>query len=101
MILPRYFPPIIRSYRVRLAHLLVPAAAILFSPVPKAHADATDISLLFVTKTVLYSQNSPADPAVQPNGFTFDAGAIAVAPGRILSAQFTPPKRSTRTMTNV
>jgi hypothetical protein len=72
----------------------------LFGPTPEARADATDVSLLFVTKTQLFLQNSPNNPLPRTNPFRFDAGATPTGANRITSAQFTPPGGTAKTMTN-
>jgi hypothetical protein len=99
MILPLHLPAIIRSGRARLALLLVAGAALVLALEPSARADGTDVSLLSVTKTELYLQNSSANPALQANPFTFDTAANPTGANRIVSAQFLPPGGTLETMT--
>ena len=70
----------------------------LFGALPKARGDSTDVSLLFVTKTQLYLQNSPANPTLRANPFAFEAGATPARANSIVSGQFTPTGGATRTL---
>ena len=73
----------------------------LLGVLPEARADSSDVSLLFVTKTQLYLQDSSANPVLRENPFAFEAGATPARPGTILSGQFTPPGGTARTLTNL
>jgi hypothetical protein len=105
MILPLRLSAIMASCRAQLALLLVVAGAAVFLALePSARADSTDLSLLFVTKTELYLQNSPANPVVQLNPFTVKVGANHAAnrPNGIVSGvvQKPPPLNTFQNLTN-
>jgi hypothetical protein len=76
-------------------------AGVLFCAVPEAWAAPSDVSLIFVTKTQLYLQNSPGNPVLRANPFAFEAGATPAQANSIISGQFTPPSGTPRTFTNL
>jgi hypothetical protein len=86
---------------VALRVALIAAGFGLFGTLPEVRGDASDVSLLFVTKTQLYLQNSPGNPVLRPNPFAFEAGATPARPNTILSGQFTAPGAAARTLTNL
>ena len=88
-----------RSVALRVA--LIAAGFGLFGALPEVRGDASDVSLLFVTKTQLYLQNSPGNPVLRPNPFAFEAGATPARSNSILGGQFTPPGGTARTLTNL
>ncbi len=94
--------PLVLILPARLSRAFLIAAGVLlsFALAPGVYADASDVSLLFVTKTQLFLQNSQINPVQQTNPFRFDAGANPVSSGRITSAQFTPPGGTVTIMTN-
>jgi hypothetical protein len=67
----------------------------------QARGDATDVSVLFVTKTQLFLQNGPAQGVPRPNPFAFEAGATPSRPNTIVSGTFTAPSAVARTFTNL
>lgn len=76
-------------------------AIFLFGTNPLAFGDQSDVSLLFVRKSKLYSQVDGSAPTLQTNPFTFQAGASPTGANRITSAQFTPPGGTPKIMTNI
>jgi hypothetical protein len=81
--------------------LPIVAGAIALALAPNVHADATDVSLLFVRKSQLYRQIDGAAPEAQANPFTFEAGANPTGSNRITGAQFTPPGGAVKVMNNI
>src|SRR6476646_6461063 len=70
------------------------AAISLWGINPAAYADQSDVSVLSLRKSKLYSQVDGSAPTLQTNPFTFQAGANPTAANRITSAQFNPPTPS-------
>src|SRR5436305_452562 len=67
----------------------------------EAQADVSDVSLLFVTKTKLYFQDSSANPLLRQIPFGFKAGATPSKANSIISGQFTPPGGTATILTNI
>src|SRR4051812_47627409 len=93
--------PLLCSFTLRAVFIATGLG--LFGPRPQARADSSDVSLLFVTKTQLYSQDSPGNPTLRANPFAFEAGAVAtpLRPNGITSGQVTPPGGTAKVLTNL
>src|SRR6476646_5075987 len=89
-----------RPYRPGISRCwTIPAVVVLgvislFGISPPAYGDQSDVSVLFVRKSKLYSQVDGSAPILQTNPFTFQAGANPTGANRITSAQLNPPTPS-------